>query len=123
MIERKFLHSNARDNKTSINPATRGIKLSKEILLIYKKRKKETIIFTHKNKPTAKSILSSRKGVRKMEFKDVVNPVTSGVEFHLSGAAAVTRVPEPDPRSEIVVLFARYRKREVNLMISLVHVP
>lgn len=42
-----------------------------------------------------------------MEFKDVVNPVTSGVEFHLSGAAAVTRVPEPDPRSEIVVLFAR----------------
>lgn len=58
-----------------------------------------------------------------MEFKDVVNPVTSGVEFHLSGAAAVTRVPEPDSRSEIVVLFARYRKREVNLMISLVHVP
>lgn len=63
-----------------------------------------------------------------MEFndKDVVanvNPHTSGVEFHFIRCSRVIRVPESDPRSEIVVLFARYRKREINLMISLVHVP
>lgn len=53
-----------------------------------------------------------------MEFndKDVVNPIHQWSFIYPAQY-------EFDPRSEIEVLFARYRKREVNLMISLVHVP
>lgn len=57
-----------------------------------------------------------------MEFndKDVVSGVNS---IHQAWSFIYPAQYEFDPRSEIEVLFARYRKREVNLMISLVHVP
>lgn len=57
-----------------------------------------------------------------MEFND--KDVVSGVNpIHQAWSFIYPAQYEFDPRSEIEVLFARYRKREINLMISLVHVP
>lgn len=80
-----------------------------------------------KNKRTAKAIVhhekSSQDGIQQTtKMLADVNPIHQAWSFIYSMLPRNT-IPESDPRSGIGVLFARYRKREVNLMISLVHVP